>query len=380
MISQGERLKRMVSSKTDEKYWAQYDGLQNAKHSILRKYLDGWFPILSTWSGKVLYIDCHAGRGRHKRGQEGSPILAVRRLLDHTYKDRILNFTEVHFVFFEINPKNYEVLIKEIKALGNLPSHIHVKPYCRDYEVTLQATFEDLKNRNQIPAPTFAFVDPYGFNLSMNLLNTLLSFPKCELFINFMYRYVDMAISQEEQATNMDNLFGSSEWKNLRVIRNPINRSEAIIRLFSSQLKARYVTHMHMHGSNKALKYVLLHATNNKKGRELMKEAMWSVEPSGSFTAYERNSPNQYILLEPEPNLEPLKARLWSNFAGQKIYLSEIYDWLLDELYLKKHLHKIMREYRKDKEKTLKFSGYGKRFSFKANPIVHFPAKPPKEN
>ena len=368
----------MVSSKTDENYWAQYDGLQNAKHSILQKYLDGWFPILSTWNGKVLYIDCHAGRGRHKRGQEGSPILAIRRLLDHTYRDRILDSTEVHFIFFEINPENYELLMKEIKTLEGLPSHIHVKTYCRDYEATLQRTFEDLKIRNQMLAPTFAFVDPYGFSLSMNLLNTLLSFPKCELFINFMYRYVEMAIFQEEQATNMDNLFGSSKWQNFKVIENYTDRSEAIIRLFSSQLKARYVTHMYMHGSNKALKYVLLHATNNKRGRELMKEAMWSVEPSGNFTAYERNNPNQYILLEPEPNLEPLKTHLWSHFAGQEIHLYKIYDWLLDELYLKKHLHKILREYRR--EKIIKFSDYGKRFSFDANPIVHFPTKPPDKD
>jgi hypothetical protein len=268
--------------------------------------------------------------------------------------------------------------MNEIETLGSLPSHIYIKTYCKDYEATLKIIFEDLKIRNQLLAPTFAFVDPYGFSLSMNLLNTLLSFPKCELFINFMYRYVEMAIFQEDQATNMDNLFGFSEWKNLRVIRNSKERSEAIIRLFSNQLKATYVTHMYMHGANRALKYVLLHATNNKKGQELMKEAMWSVRPSGSFTAYERNNPNQYILLELEPNLGPLKASLWSHFTGQKIYLSEIYDWLSDELYLKKHLHKILRDYRR--KGTIKFRGYGKRFSFSANPIVLFPAKPPEKN
>ena len=58
--------------------------------------------------------------------------------------------------------------------------------------------------------------------------------------------------------------------------------------------------------------------------------------------------------------------------------MTEIYDWTLDELYLKKHLHKILREYLK--KDIVKFSDYGKRFSFEANPFVYFPNKRPEEN
>jgi hypothetical protein len=32
---------------TDDKYWAEYDGLQYAKHQLLSKYLAGWLPILA---------------------------------------------------------------------------------------------------------------------------------------------------------------------------------------------------------------------------------------------------------------------------------------------------------------------------------------------
>jgi three-Cys-motif partner protein len=68
---------------TDKEYWESYNDLQRTKHSILRKYLGAWFPILTSWSGRVLYIDCHAGRGRHKTGEEGSPIIALNCLLNH---------------------------------------------------------------------------------------------------------------------------------------------------------------------------------------------------------------------------------------------------------------------------------------------------------
>ena len=62
---------------TDESYWSDYTGLQHAKHQLLSKYLGGWFPILASANGRVIYIDCYAGRGRHASGHEGSPILAL---------------------------------------------------------------------------------------------------------------------------------------------------------------------------------------------------------------------------------------------------------------------------------------------------------------
>lgn len=365
-----------ASSKTDERYWAHYDGLQHAKHSILRRYLDGWFPILSSWSGRVLYIDCHAGRGRHKTGHEGSPILALRRLLAHKHRNRILASTEVRFIFFEIDPDNYAPLKSEIAALGNLPQQIHVDVYCEDYEPALQEAFEDLERRGQVLAPAFAFVDPYGFSLSMDLLNNLLSFRQCELLVNFMYRYIDMAIHRDVQASNMDSLFGCPDWRSLTTIADPSERAEATIQLFSSQLRAEFVTHMYMRGISKGLKYVLLHAANHKRGREVMKEAIWSIEPGGSFTAYERTNPDQLVLISAEPELGPLKDRLWSEFIGCEVQMDVIYDWLAGELYCKKHLHQVLGDYRR--KGILEFSDYAGRFGFSKNPIVHFPAERPR--
>ena len=51
--------------------------------------------------------------------------------------------------------------------------------------------------------------------------------------------------------------------------------------------------------------------------------------------------------------------------------MEEIYDWLLRELYLKKHVHQVLREYRN--QKFVDCSGYEGRFSFKGNPLVSFP-------
>ena len=106
--------------------WSEYTGLQEAKHQLLGKYLAGWFPILTSFHGRVIYVDCHAGRGSHKTGQKGSPILALEGLLTHQLRARILDSTEVQFVFFENDLTNYEHLCIEIESLGELPSNITI--------------------------------------------------------------------------------------------------------------------------------------------------------------------------------------------------------------------------------------------------------------
>ena len=52
-------------------YWEQYGPFQHVKHELIRCYLNGWFPKLGTWAGRVLYVDTHAGRGRYESGDPG---------------------------------------------------------------------------------------------------------------------------------------------------------------------------------------------------------------------------------------------------------------------------------------------------------------------
>ena len=168
-------------------------------------------------------MDCHAGRGSHKTGQKGSPILALQGLLTHQLRAQILHSTEVQFMYFENDSTNYKHLCTEIASLGELPSNIKVEIVQEDYEKSLRERVNDMNRYNKLVAPSFAFVDPFGFTLSMELLNDLLALPRCELFINFMSRFVDMAICQPVQASNLDSvqarnldsLFGCPDWREL---------------------------------------------------------------------------------------------------------------------------------------------------------------------
>ena len=110
-------------------YWGEYTNLQFTKHQLIREYLNGWFPKLGSWSGQILYIDTHAGRGRHETGHEGSPLVAVKTFLKHGYRDRILSKCEVKFVFVEVDEGNCAKLRTELKAIGDQPARVTYQIY-----------------------------------------------------------------------------------------------------------------------------------------------------------------------------------------------------------------------------------------------------------
>ena len=69
------------------------------KHLVLKRYLEAWFPIMGSWNGRILFIDGFAGPGEYEAGEEGSPIIAIRSLLEHRARKMIA--AEVQFILIE---------------------------------------------------------------------------------------------------------------------------------------------------------------------------------------------------------------------------------------------------------------------------------------
>ena len=60
-----------------------------AKHGILRRYLQAWFPIIAfSGSPRLVYVDGFAGPGEYDGGEEGSPAIAMRTLIEHKSRQK----------------------------------------------------------------------------------------------------------------------------------------------------------------------------------------------------------------------------------------------------------------------------------------------------
>ena len=78
-----------------------------AKHQILEEYLKAWYPILSSWQGRVLYLDGFAGPGTYSGGEDGSPRLHILSI-PHVWW--VLGSSELF-----ADPSNYYVAISSRK-------------------------------------------------------------------------------------------------------------------------------------------------------------------------------------------------------------------------------------------------------------------------
>jgi three-Cys-motif partner protein len=169
-----------------------------AKHKILRKYLDAWFPILSTQHKRIVYVDGFSGPGRDGGGEPGSPIIALESARTHP-----ANLTgELVFLFIEERPDRADYLESEIAKL-HYPAHFKTKVERGSFADRLGTLLNDLDAAGHI-APTFALIDPFGFSgIPYNLIQRLLSRQRCEVLITFMVDQMNRWLEHPDQSTRL---------------------------------------------------------------------------------------------------------------------------------------------------------------------------------
>ena len=86
------------------------------KHLILRRYLQAWLPITAKHNGRIIFVDGFAGPGRYTGGEEGSPLIALRALLDHPHFRQRRPGREILLVFIEREEDRAVALREEISS------------------------------------------------------------------------------------------------------------------------------------------------------------------------------------------------------------------------------------------------------------------------
>lgn len=105
----------------------------------------------------------------------------------------MLHNTEIHFNFIEADKQNVDSLKSELAGYS-LPKNVFADVHTGDCFQIIETAVSEMEKDGKQMAPAFIFVDPYGFKLPGVLLKKLLSYPKTELFVNVIWRELNMAI------------------------------------------------------------------------------------------------------------------------------------------------------------------------------------------
>src|SRR5438445_3017606 len=142
------------------------------KHHILRRYIQAWLPIMSKGNARLVIVDAFAGPGRYLGGEEGSPLILLKAYLNHSYRARMKS--EVIYLFIEERRDRVEHLRSELSQLS-LPENVKVDIEHGRYEQIFGSRLHALQEQGRELAPTFAFVDPFGYSdASMDLTGQFL--------------------------------------------------------------------------------------------------------------------------------------------------------------------------------------------------------------
>jgi three-Cys-motif partner protein len=305
-----------------------------AKHAILRRYLQAWIPILTLGGAgrprDVLYIDGFAGPGRYTDGEDGSPIIALRAALEAGIPPQKARLV---FFFVEKDADRAAHLEQCIAELG-CPPHfrtrvVREKPFAEAFGELV--TF--YRSWGMKLPPTFALIDPFGWTgAPFSIVRTIMGYERCEVMVNFMYEEVNRFLGHPDQGANFDEFFGTSDWRAAIELKDPRARNQALHGLYARQLGtvARYVRSFQMKNARNQTDYYLFYATNHLQGLRKMKEAMWRVDESGAFTFSDATDSAQLVLFN-TPDFATLERQLVQRFAGQEATVGEVEEFVLAE-------------------------------------------------
>lgn len=344
----------MLKDSSPEKW--EYKEHTRVKHILLDKYLAAWIPILGRRGKSICYFDGFAGRGEYEDGTLGSPLIAMK-----VADEKANYFGKLLCVFIEKDKNNYENLCQVLKSeKTNIRNwnKIDIMKENNEFTNVIEGIFNYLENKKTILAPSFFFVDPFGFSgIPFNIVRRILQNPSTEVFFTFMVRDISRFIKNPRLRDTFTKLFGTEEWK---VLLQLPGREKALIELYRKQLhevaRVKYSLCFRVSESDKLKTlYYLIHSTNNFKGHSIMKSIMFNQSAQGSF-AYlgpkdisERTQTRLFDIL----NIEQLKKYLLEKFKDVTLTYDGIQKeicipWYSEPPYIDKHYRQALKELEKE--------------------------------
>lgn len=351
------------------------------KHEILRKYLGAWFPILTAggWNRRVVFLDGFAGPGVYDGGEPGSPVIAIDTLLNHHLFPK-LNRTEFLFLFVESDGDRCESLDQKttefFDAHGGQPKNVKVAIVEKEFRHAAEDLIGDLEEQKKQLAPTFAFIDPFGWSgVPLETICRLLSYDKCEVFFNFMYDAMNRFLTHGPTAHHRHELFGTEGYLAADGM-DPKQRSAFLHDLYKEQLETeggfRYVHSFEMINKQGRTVYSLFYGTRSIEGLRVMKDAMWAVDPVGGLRFSDQFA-GQSVLFKPEPDFAPLGGAIVQRFAGQTVTVEEIEEFVLIETpYKATHYKKQILKPLQHDGRIEAVRGQARKGTFPAGTVLRF--------
>lgn len=314
-----------------------------AKHQMLQRYLGAWFPILlhGGFPG-VTFFDGFAGPGEYRGGEEGSPIIALRQVLD---RPELLRLSKpVRFVFIEAHAGRVDHLRKLILSRFPSPSSpvIVIPPYHGRCEELAERALREARAWGQ---PIFANLDAWSLDVPLDLIRRIGQNRASEVFITFTSEWF-RRFAKVEDIGKGDQWFGSPLWRAVDQVESIQAKKRFLIDEYRRSLSIAGfpMTLAFEMVDEDGHELFLVFGTANRRGLERMKDAMWKVDPVYGLRFRDPRDPLQSAFAIDDVDLYPLVRSLRERLADRATQSVEgLKDFtLLETAYRPPHATKAL--------------------------------------
>jgi three-Cys-motif partner protein len=283
------------------------------KHALYTRYLDKWMPIMvNGWGANITYAEGFAGPGVYLDGSPGSPVIALRTLVENPGIRTKVKNGGIRFVFIDRDQRCIDMLPGELSKaaqpvpLDELAEHgVYLVIEKGECEPQLERV---LGREKAWDRPILAVLDTWGGAVSFDLVQRIAANPGSEVIITMQPQYF-ARFAAVTDITHGDKVFGGTEWR--AVAQQPPDAKERwLLQRYRQTIEAAgfpFVLDFEL-VDTRGQSLFLVFGTTHPKGLTKMKEAMWEVDDIAGIGYRDPRDPNQETLvIELEPHTAPLK-------------------------------------------------------------------------
>lgn len=283
------------------------------KHDLYARYLSKWAPIMvHGWKGDITYAEGFSGPGIYKDGAPGSPVIAIRSILDHADLRQQVARTRMRFVFIDQAQRCIDLLHEQVTQavqpvpLNELANHgLDLTIQKGDCNPDLLAA---LTTAGAWGRPMLVVLDSWGGAVPVDLIARVAGNPGSEVIITMQPQYFSRFAGTDD-VEHGDKVFGGRDWREVADQKSE-DKGRWLLERYRETVRAAgfdFVLDFELIDARGQALY-LVHGTTHDKGLKKMKEAMWEVDAVRGAGYRDPRDPSQETLdIQFEPSTAPLR-------------------------------------------------------------------------
>ncbi len=312
-----------------------------AKHTLLRRYLSAWFPIMAKQFRHegITFLDGFAGPGEYTNASEGSPLIAMRQALRN---EVVALGTQTRLVFIEADRRrseHLEVLLDTQFPRLSRPSSVVAKVNhgrCgSEYERAITEV-------GGWAGPIFANLDGWGADTDYEIVQRIAKQQSSEVLVTLKDQFFIRFASGEQDAG--ERVFGHGDWR--RVDQLPsVEKKPFLLDLYREGLHNagfRHVLTFEMIDEAGNSLHLFFGTTNEVAVRKF-KDGLWEVDGIAGQRFRDPRDRNQLTFDILKPDFTPLAdSVLWLLDQCERSMAELCQYALLETIYKETHVKPVV--------------------------------------